>query len=105
MGEESEMRRVPVFEDLPDDQLDWFISQAQELRFSAGEIYVREGDAADSMFVILEGDMQVSGILGGETMTVSLKPGDVTGVLPYSRMKSATVTGRAITNSRILRFP
>src|SRR5205807_7263059 len=31
--------------------------------------------------------------------------GDVTGALPYSRMKQFTVTGRAITDGRVLRFP
>src|SRR5439155_1702100 len=33
------------------------------------------------------------------------KPGDVTGVLPFSRMKEFTVTGRAVTDGRVLRFP
>jgi signal transduction histidine kinase len=105
MVDRSELRRVPVFADLPDDQLDWFISQSQELRFSAGETYVRQGDPADAMFVILEGDMQARGEISGETIAVSLKSGDVTGMLPFSRMKQATITGRAVTNSRILRFP
>ena len=35
----------------------------------------------------------------------SVKPGDVTGVLPFSRMKQFTVTGRAVTEARVLRFP
>jgi hypothetical protein len=29
MVDQSELRRVPVFADLPDEQLDWFISQSQ----------------------------------------------------------------------------
>src|SRR6266576_5222015 len=57
------------------------------------------------MFVVLEGQLQARGELGGETIIVSNKPGDVTGVLPFSRMKQATVTGRAVTESRLLRFP
>src|SRR5947208_9984559 len=57
------------------------------------------------MFVVLEGQRQARGELGGETIIVSNKPGDVTGVLPFSRMKQATVTGRAVTESRLLRFP
>src|SRR6202035_1494400 len=32
-------------------------------------------------------------------------PGDVTGVLPFSRMKQFAVTGRAVTDGRILKFP
>ena len=55
MVDKSELRRVAVFADLPDDQLDWFISQSQEMRLKAGAVYSRQGDPADAMFVILEG--------------------------------------------------
>jgi signal transduction histidine kinase len=105
MVEKSDLRRIPVFGDLPDDQLAWFISQSQELRLKAGDTYVRQGDPAEAMFVILEGELQARGEIGGETIAFSTKPGDVTGVLPFSRMKQAPVTGRAVTDSRLLRFP
>jgi signal transduction histidine kinase len=105
MVEKSDLLRVPVFADLPDDQIAWFISQSQELRPKAGDTYSRQGDPADAMFVVLEGQLQGRGELAGDTITFSLKPGDVTGVLPFSRMKQFTVSGRAETDSRILRFP
>ena len=57
------------------------------------------------MFVILEGQFQWRGEFGGETSYFRLKAGDVTGVLPFSRMKQFTVTGRAVTDGRVLRFP
>ncbi|MGC1450752.1 MAG: ATP-binding protein [Candidatus Sulfotelmatobacter sp.] len=99
------LRRVPVFADLPDDQVAWFLSQSQELRLKAGDVYARQGDPADAMFVILEGKLQGRGELGGDVITFDLKPGDVTGVLPFSRMKQFTVSGRAESDSRALRFP
>jgi signal transduction histidine kinase len=105
MVEKSELLRVPVFADLPDDQIGWFISQSQELHLKAGESYSRQGDPADAMFVLLEGQLQGRGELGGETIIFDLKPGDVTGLLPFSRMKQFTVSGRAETDSRALRFP
>ena len=105
MVEKSELLRVPVFADLPDDQIAWFISQSQELHLKAGESYSRQGDPADAMFVLLEGQLQGRGELGGETIIFDLKPGDVTGLLPFSRMKQFTVSGRAETDSRALRFP
>jgi len=105
MVEKSELLRVPVFADLPDDQLDWFISQAQELHLKAGETYSRQGDPANAMYVILEGHLQGRGELNGDTIVFDLGPGDVTGVLPYSRMKQFTVSQRAETDSRGLRFP
>jgi signal transduction histidine kinase len=105
MIENSELLKVPVFADLPDDQIAWFLSQSEEIRLSAGETYVRQGDPADWMFVILDGQFQWRGEFGGETVVLSGKPGDVTGVLPFSRMKQFVVTGRAVTEGKILRFP
>jgi signal transduction histidine kinase len=57
------------------------------------------------MFVILEGQLELHGALGGEIATFSMKAGDVTGVLPFSRMTQFKVNGRAVTDSRVLRFP
>jgi signal transduction histidine kinase len=105
MADNSELLRVPVFTGLPDDQITWFLSQAAELALKAGETYFREGDPADAMFVILEGQVQVRGEIGGEPIVILLKPGDVTGVLPFSRMKQFTVGTRAVTDARVLRFP
>lgn len=105
MVENSELLRVPPFAGLPEDQISWFISQSRELHLSAGDIFVRQDEPAEAMFVILEGQLQGRGEFNGEAFVFELEPGDVTGILPFSRMKRATVTGRAITASRLLRFP
>ncbi|MBZ5569043.1 MAG: cyclic nucleotide-binding domain-containing protein [Acidobacteriia bacterium] len=105
MIEKSELLRVPAFADLPEDQIAWFLSQSQEMQVHAGEVYLRQGDSADAMYVILEGETQLRGEFGGETVVLSNKSGDVTGTLPFSRMKQLAVTARAVTDSRILRFP
>ncbi|MGA8526683.1 MAG: ATP-binding protein [Candidatus Sulfotelmatobacter sp.] len=89
---------------MPDDQLDWFLSQSQEMNIKAGDVYSRQGDPADAMFVILEGSGQWRGERGGETFVFELEPGDVTGVLPFSRMTHFTVSGRAMTDGLALRF-
>jgi signal transduction histidine kinase len=105
MAEKTELLRVPAFADLPDDQITWFLSQSQELYLKAGETYLRQGDPADAMYVLLEGQMELRGEVGGDTVIISGKPGDVGGVLPFSRMKQFSVTGRAVTDGRVLRFP
>src|ERR1700732_509088 len=105
MVEKSELLRVPVFVDLPHDQIAWFIGNAEETRLKAGDTYFRQGDPADAMFVVLEGQLQARGEIGGETLAIAMKPGDVTGALPFSRMKQFTVGVRAVTDARVLRFP
>src|SRR5271167_297180 len=101
----SELLQAPAFEGLPDDQIAWFLSQAQELKFKTGEAYSRQGDPANAMFVVIEGRLELRGEVSGEAFVFTLDPGDVTGALPFSRMKQFTVTGRALSDSRILRFP
>src|ERR1700720_1221298 len=102
MVDKSELLRFPIFADLPDDQLDWFISQSQELRVKAGDVYIRQGDPADAMFVILKGQLQARGEFAGETITFAITAGDVTGLLPFSRMKQFKVSLRAETDSHAL---
>jgi len=105
MAEAAELLQVPAFAGLPDDQIAWFLSQAQELCVKGGETYVRQGDPADAMFVLLQGEFQARGDLAGDTFVISLKRGDVTGLLPFSRMKQFTINMRALTDGRVLRFP
>src|ERR1700684_2203206 len=105
MVEKSELLKVPACSDLPDDQIAWFISRAQELNLKAGDTAFRADDPADAMFVFLEGQLQVRGELGGETVVIPVQPGAVTGVLPFSRMKQFTVGAKAIIDSRLLRYP
>jgi len=105
MVEATELGRPPIFADLPEDQIAWFISQSQELTLKADEFYVHQGDPADAMFVVLDGQLQARAEFAGGLVTIGSKQGDVTGVLPFSRMKQYPLTGRALTSSRILRFP
>jgi signal transduction histidine kinase len=105
MTENSELLRIPVFAGLPEDQIAWFISDTEELCFKAGETLMNPGDPADAMFVLLEGQLQARGEFGGEVMVIVVNAGQVTGRLPYSRMKTFTFGARALTDCRILRFP
>ena len=101
----QELSRFSAFADLPEDQIAWFLSQSQEVNLKAGEVYARQGDPPESMFVLVEGEFEWRGEFGGETIAISGKVGDVTGALPFSRMKQFTVTGRSVSGGRILRFP
>jgi signal transduction histidine kinase len=105
MVEASELVRLPIFADLADDQIAWFIRQSREVSLKAGEIYSRQGDPANSMFVLLEGEFEWRGELGGETVVIAGNVGDVMGALPFSRLKEFTLTGKAVKDGRILRFP
>jgi signal transduction histidine kinase len=104
------LRRVHVFADLPEEQLKWFAENVQDERFAAGDILFRKGDPPDWMAIFLEGEMHAYRDDNAHDGYVYIsRAGDpaseVTGVLPFSRMTQFTVTGRAATASRIMRFP
>jgi len=102
----ADLRKVAPFADQPQDDLEWFVSLAEERRIAVGGITVAEGAPADTMVVMLEGEMRArreNGPQDGPVFTA--RAGDVTGVLPFSRMKAFTVTGRAVLPIRALAFP
>jgi signal transduction histidine kinase len=102
----AKLRKVHVFEDLPDEDLLWFISQCQERRAAPGDIIVREGEAPDFMMVMLEGEMRARSEHGSPDGPVFVvQAGEVTGMLPFSRLKVVGVTGRAVLPSHYLGFP
>jgi signal transduction histidine kinase len=57
------------------------------------------------MFVLLEGEFQWRGEFSGESFVRDMSAGEVTGILPFSRMKTYAVSGRVLSDARILRFP
>jgi signal transduction histidine kinase len=100
-----ELRRIAAFSNLPDDQINWFLGHVEEVPVQAGEAFVQQGEPADWMFIFLEGLFQWRGEFGGDTVSLPAQAGDVSGVFPFSRMKRFTVTGRALTEGRLLKFP
>ena len=100
----DELRTVAVFRDLPDDQLDWFLAQSTELRLAPGEAYVRAGDPADRMIVVLEGELTAR-FAGSSETVYTTEAGTVSGILPYSRMTVFPADGHAVKPSRVLTFP
>ena len=43
----TDLRSVPVFEDLPQEQLEWLSSHMRTLQFEDAEVIAREGDPAE----------------------------------------------------------
>ena len=101
----EQLRKIAVFSDLPQDDLLWFVSRCQELRVAPGDIVMCEGDKPEFMIVMLEGEIRARaehGPAGGPVFTLS--GGEVSGMLPFSRLKVISVTGRAVVPSHYLAF-
>ncbi len=91
------LRKVPIFADLPQADLDWFVERTHEFRFEAGEVMMREGQPAELMFVLLEGGFRARKEHGpaGDSPVITSEAPMVTGLLPFSRLKSYGLTIRA----------
>ena len=102
----EDLRMVPVFADLPADDLEWLASQMTTAELASGETFIRGGSPADRMIVLLEGDMRLR-VESGNTDSVTriIRAPAVTGMLPYSRMTHFPATTRAVTKVRIASLP
>ena len=77
----ANLRKIQVFSDLPQDDLLWFVSRCEEHRAAVGDIVMREGEPADKMLVILEGEMRARSEHGDPDGPVfTARGGDVTGL-------------------------
>jgi signal transduction histidine kinase len=100
----ADLRKIEVFADLPEVDLAWLAEKGEEVRYQPGEIFIQEGDPADALFAVLEGEIrfQLSG--GPDSPVYRSNAGQVTGLLPYSRLTQYRGTGRAVLPTRGLRL-
>ncbi len=102
----EELRKIEAFADLPEDDLGWLAGKATVYNFKTGELIMREGEPADRMTIILEGELQGrKESLGSDGPVYTGRAGQVTGMLPFSRMTNYTITGRAVMPTRIAAIP
>ncbi len=102
----QELRLVPVLHDLPEEQLAWFAAQCRVVDYQPGDVIVQEGDPADTMFVLLAGETQTRrDKTAVDGRVVVNRAGDITGMLPFSRLTHFPVTARAVARTRIAFFP
>jgi signal transduction histidine kinase len=104
------LRRVQAFADLPAAQLEWFIENSEEMEFAAGDYVFRKNDPPDWMILYLEGEVHARWDENNlDDFIYIARAGDpateISGKLPFSRMKEMTISGRAVTYTRLLRFP
>jgi signal transduction histidine kinase len=102
----SEFRKIATLSDLPEDALAWLAGKATVYTFNAGDTIMREGEPADRMTIILEGELQGrKESMGPDAPVYTGRAGQITGMLPFSRMTTYTITGRAVMPTRIAAIP
>jgi signal transduction histidine kinase len=98
----EEFRNIPTFADLADHELEWLADHSTIVTAEPGDVLIREGTLADCMFVYLEGEMDGRReSLGPDSPVFTLRAGQISGLLPFSRMTQYTITARAVTHMRL----
>jgi signal transduction histidine kinase len=82
--------------DLPYEDRLWLASHGQEWIANAGDVLYEEGAPAEQMVLILKGEIHVRRQQGGPMALFIGRAGQMTGVLPFSRMKAFGGQGFAI---------
>ena len=94
------LRHIHVFEDLDDEARQWLASRMQDAVLEAGEEVFRLGDPADRMGTVIAGEVHIWAP-GRDEPFWFVHEGDVSGVLPYSRMVTLRGTGRTVRRTRV----
>jgi signal transduction histidine kinase len=101
----EEVRTVRIFSDLNDADAGWIADRTERLVLEAGEVFMEPGAAADWMFLAIEGVVQARREHMPNVPAFVIRSGDISGNLPFSRMKVFAGTARAVTHAVVGRFP
>ncbi len=100
----DDLRKIQVFADLPQEHFAWLAEKSEEIRLQQGEIFAREGEPTNYLTAILEGEIRVQRESGSDAPIYIGHAGQVTGVLPYSRLTHYPGTVRAMLPTRMVRL-
>jgi NTE family protein len=96
------LRNVPVLAHLSDELLGQLAGQVREIRVAAGDWIMHEGDAADSLFILRSGRVDVIDEEPPETLIRVLRRGDVLGELALLRQGTRSASARARRDTELL---
>jgi signal transduction histidine kinase len=101
----EELKRISVFAALPQDQLDWLATHGELAEYEPGEMIFELGSLAEHMVAVLDGAIEVVFAVGGQLVPFTTqRQGAVSGLLPFSRMRSFSGSGRAVGITRLYRI-
>lgn len=93
----EELKAIAVFSDLSLDGLEWLASKMEVYELHPGDTLVKAGDAADYLTVLFYGEVRAQRTDG---RVFIIHSGQVTGLLPYSRLTHYPSDAHAVAKSR-----
>ncbi len=90
--------RIGPLSGLPFEDRLWLASHGEEVVAEAGSVLFEDGAPADRMMLILKGEIHVRRQQGGPMSLFIGRTGQMTGLLPFSRMKTYGGQGFAVSH-------
>jgi signal transduction histidine kinase len=89
----------------PREQLEWVVQHGELVTFPAAHVVAPEGQPIADLFVVLSGHIAIRVHRGATVRRVfDWRGGDVTGLLPYSRMKASPGESRTEEPTEVVRI-
>ncbi|HEV3477000.1 MAG TPA: ATP-binding protein [Rubrobacteraceae bacterium] len=102
----EDLRGVPLFKGMTDEQLRVVLGEGSEEFVPAGEVGGREGEPVEYLYVILEGEFRWSKkVDGGEVVMNTYGSGEFFAEVPLLLGKPFLATWRALADSRVFALP
>lgn len=98
----EEFKKVPEFAEVPENQLRWMAEKGEVIDFPEGTKVFSRGVPIENMLIMLKGGVEMLLERGGSQVSLGVfEKGEVSGILPYSRLKNAMANGIAVEDSTI----
>lgn len=99
----ARLQAIPDLAQVPSEQVQWLIDHGELRRYQPGELLFSAGEFSQYLHIILAGRIRVWFEQNGQTREVGrLEYGDITGVLPYSRLTVAKGYGTVLEETQVL---
>ncbi|MCC3154065.1 ATP-binding protein [Hymenobacter sp. BT770] len=98
----AELATITAFAGLPDETLAWLLAHGEQREFAADETIAEAGSTADFLMAVLHGGIQFYALQGSQrTPVFRAETGQVSGVLPYSRLREIKNQGVAAGDTQL----
>ena len=99
----DELRQIPLFADLSEEDLERLYRMAETVSIPAGQLVLSEGDPGDSLYVVLEGELEVTKRQGSQDVLLALyDPGQFFGEMALLEQAPRSASVRTVQESRLL---
>jgi signal transduction histidine kinase len=97
------LRNIPLFEDLPEQELEQVCAMSRRIQLKQGELLFAEGDTGHTAYVIEEGALEIfKGLSPNKVLLAERKPGEVIGEIALLEDTPRMASARASTETTLI---